>query len=229
MFFQNAATIDDVLLQRTERAFVCGKTGSGKTALVERLAKVFRHVIALDPKRTLGMFTKGPQSGKRDPSKWIGFKRVVTLEAVTRAYREGNTRIIYAPIAAEQSPEFFNAFFEWVFRSRNWLLYVDEFTLVGRGENVPFYYRACYMQGRELGITTITATQRPIGVAGFIKSESERAYVFNLHLPQDKENVRLTFGLAENDLNSLRKHQFFYLTQEGTGYFGPLILDPKLF
>jgi len=184
----------DLIPKRGERAFFAGMTGSGKSVLARHLLEGFDSVLIHD--------------GKND-TYWPGYQRYRRLAYLLA---DNPRRAIYAPRIDElDNPDIQNAFFKYVFLRRNTLLFVDELSLVTDGNTIPRYLKACYVQGRSLGISTWAANQRPVSVPQWCISESEWKFIFYLEMPQDRERVRKILGLDEEKIAALEidKHEFF--------------------
>lgn len=195
----------------SDRAVIVGQTGSGKTELAKHLLASRPFVVVLDPKRR---FTSS------------GYETLTTLSAVTKSKNE---RLIYRPQHDvlrdwQDSDGDIERFFEWIFKRGNTTLYVDEAYLVTQGDNLPRYYHACLAQGRELGIATWSATQRPMRVPQVILSEAEHVYTFRLQLPQDRGKVEAVTGLDRHLIGALSKYEFYYSPADESKV-GPLKLS----
>lgn len=194
-----------------DRALIVGQTGSGKTVLAQHLLAARPFVVVLDPKRRFNA---------------PGYETLSTLRAVTKSKSE---RIIYRPEHDalhewQDDGSDIARFFEWIFRRGNTTLYVDEAYLVTNLNVIPRYYHACLTQGRELGIATWTATQRPMGIPQVLLSEAEHAYTFRLQLPQDRSRVEAVTGLDRELIFRLQKYEFYY-SRSDSEPVGPLQLS----
>lgn len=195
----------------TDRAFIAGQTGSGKTVLAHYLLMYREWVVVCDPKRRI---------------EWDGYRTCNTLKALTKAK---DRRLIYRPNHEaikdwDNGNDEIQAFFEWIYRRGNTTLYVDESYLVTRGEQIPTFYHACLTQGRELGIETWSATQRPMNLPQVLMSEAEHNYVFRLRLPQDRKKVQDMCGVSQARIEALDKRQFLFAPQSGD-VAGPFTLS----
>lgn len=186
---------------RDDRAVLIGKTGCGKTTL----AKYF--VEDPDKQYSVTWNPKGSDSVLR----WRQ-THVTTLGELYDAADEEERRIVYTPtpfLAEDESNQ--AEFFYWVYENKYRRLYLDEATaIVYGGVKVPRGLLALINRGRERGISTMTATQRPSGVPMNILSESEHYYVFQTLLPQDRQRVEAITGISIEDQAGLNEHEFYY-------------------
>jgi hypothetical protein len=188
----------DITPGPTDRAVLMGRTGSGKTVLAMHLLASRRFVVVHDSK---------------DKLFWPGYARYTELSALMQA---PEPKLIYAPNHWEiDDLEKQELFFRWIYERKNTTLYVDEVYAVANANNIPHYYRACLTRGRQLGISTFSATQRPKRIPLEILSESEHYYVFSLLLPEDRDKVKNILPFDPNKLRELQAHQFFYGNANG--------------
>lgn len=203
--------LSTIVPKHTDRALIVGQTGSGKTVLAEKLLAYRRNVVVFDPKRRIT---------------WPGYKVVTSLKALTQYKGE---RVVYRPSHTamkdwQDGNDEIEKAFEWVYLRGNTTLYVDEVYLLTSGEEMPRFYHACLTQGRELGVETWSATQRPMNVPQVVMSESEHLYAFRLRMPQDRRKVEQMCSLPSSYMEDVPKFYFYYASQEDEP-IGPLTLD----
>lgn len=198
----------DVLRPRdTDRVFLSGMTGSGKTVLAHELLETRRGNLRL-------VFDA------KDELNWKDYKRFSRLEKLISA---NPAHAIYAPNIYElDNLHCWEGFFKFAFlrqrknyRAKNKLrttVYVDEVYAVTDKEQLPFYYKAGLTRGRKIGLELWSATQRPKNIPQFLMSEAEHKFIFFHQMPQDKEKLRNTFGISEEMLQalSMANHEFVY-------------------
>lgn len=188
----------DIAPRRTDRAVFVGQTGSGKSTLAEYMLATRRYVVVYDPK---GMI------------RWPRYTRYVTLE---NAMQSDKSHILYAPSFDELDDEdSVDAFFQWIYQRKNTTVYVDELMAISKGDVYPRHLGACLTRGRERGVETWCATQRPTRIPQVVLSESEHVYAFKLRLAGDRERVEQTAGIPQETIAALQKRQFVYAPQDG--------------
>jgi hypothetical protein len=190
-----------IKMGRDDRAVLIGKTGCGKTTLarflIEDSSKPFS--VVWNPK------------GSDSVLKWR-HKHVTSLRKLYEAADKETRRIVYTPdayLAEDEANQ--SEFGYWVYEKLNRRVYLDEATsIVYGGVKVPRWLNALINRGRERGVSTMVATQRPSGVPSNILSESEHWYIFQTLLPQDRQKVEAITGISVEDQMGLSDHEFFY-------------------
>lgn len=184
-------------LPKNDRGVLIGATGSGKTFLgrylVEDAEKPYSVVYDAKISESIGQW----------PHKIItDFDELVESD---------ERRIIYRPNYIEAvNPVEQDAFFEWVYLRKNTRLFVDEAYAVTGGTNPSFHFQACLARGRERGISTLVATQRPHRIPLVTLSEAEHYWIFRLTLLNDRRRVEEITGITAEEQLDLKNHEFFY-------------------
>jgi len=184
-------------LPKNDRGVLIGATGSGKTFLgrylVEDAEKPYS--VVYDAKISDSI-------GEWDHKIITDFDELVESE---------ERRIIYRPNYIEAvNPIEQDAFFEWVYLRKNTRLFVDEAYAVTGGTNPSFHFQACLARGRERGISTLVATQRPHRIPLVTLSEAEHYWIFRLTLLNDRRRVEEITGITAEEQLDLKNHEFFY-------------------
>jgi len=203
--------LNSILPARGDRVGLFGQTGSGKTTLARALLKHREYVVVCDPKRKIS---------------WPGYVQV-DLRTLLKIDPLKYPKIIYKPTLAEirdNKGTAINAFFRWVFERERCTLYVDELSLISRGDDYPSYYGVCLQQGRESDVEVISGSQRPMWIPQIAMSEAEHLYCFYLKLAQDRNRIENVAGIPAEEIEALAKQEFLYAPQEGA-IVGPLRLQ----
>lgn len=192
-----------------DRVSIVGKTGTGKSVLAKRLLEAmakeaeklnfYYPIIILDNKGSLKTFA--------------GFgKRIRKLRDLKPSLAKELPIIVYSPQEGERDVAHYSGFFEFLYNlNEPMLVYVDEFTLLGRGENIPEYVERFYKQGRERLQALWGATQNPVYLPHDFLSQADHYFIFDLLTKADRERVAAMAGdplkKRPND-----KHGFWYFS-----------------
>lgn len=196
----------------SERGFIVGTTGSGKTTLATRLLRYYSRVVAIDPKGTLG--SGGDGSGRHLP----GYDLAKTpRELEFRTARSDHVQ--YRPDMKFQTPEQWERIFDFLYRQGHRLIYNDELADVHHFNMAPPSLRRIITSGRELAIAHLGATQRPRQIDRRIMSEAERWYVFHL---RDQDDIRLMRSLGRIGKQQLPEYSFWY-TRDVSPFHPPAV------
>jgi energy-coupling factor transporter ATP-binding protein EcfA2 len=182
-----------LIIQPNERVTAIGKTGSGKTHLLKAYAAGFSNVMVLDTK---GTFTWG---------------KVPVIRTLDQLMKQGAGKFIYRPVDAEMNADFYDAFFEFCYKRRHTLVFVDELAQVcDSPTDILPNWKNIMQRGRELNVGIFNATQRPRGVPKMALSECEHTFCFRLKLEDDRKHVAEFMGKEIVDVQ-LKGHGFFYM------------------
>lgn len=182
----------------TERVALIGKTGCGKTTLGKRYAGGFQNVGVLDTKGTF---------------EWTGVPIFKTFDDLRKKMDGQAGKFIYRPIDKEMNGDFMDAFFEYIYKRRHTVAYVDELAqvadLIG-GDGISPNWQNIMQRGRELGVGIFNSTQRPKSIPLMTLSESEHTFCFRLKLDDDRKRVAEFMGQDILKIR-LKGHGFFYM------------------
>jgi hypothetical protein len=218
----------------SDRAFLSGKTGSGKTFAGRILCEWVRvgsddisrkfypgHAVDdIAPRDfVLGYDAKGL-------IRWKGYKRVTTFEQLLRAANNPKKypKVMYAPVAKElRNRDLHEAFFRLCYERRNTTVYVDEWYSLCKGEDYPPSAHDILTRGREMNVPMIGCSQRPKNIPQPIMSEADLVFVFQLKMPRDREKMAELIPVDKDDLTpqALPKKQFFFYRDGDDEIKGP--------
>lgn len=170
------------------RTIICGKTGSGKTYLAERILKDTRRLVVFDIKNNLAQRMR-LQPGTR--ANWSHFLRGKDIRLQVR----------YPPPGRDLT-EYYETMCGRILSVGNCVLYIDElYDVIGKtGGEIPYNFRAIYSRGREPiykevqgeerltggNIGVIACTQRPSRIPLLVMTEVEQFFIFRLQNPDDR-------------------------------------------
>lgn len=203
--------LNEILPAYGDRVGVFGQTGSGKTTLARALLQHRSQVVVCDPKRRIS---------------WPGYT-VVDFNSLNKIDPVKQPKIIYKPTFSDITDNKgarINSFFKWVFERENCTCYVDELSLIARGDDYPSFYGVCVQQGRESKVEVISGSQRPMFIPQIAMSEAEHLYCFYLKLAQDRHKIENLAGIESEEIEALAKQEFLYAPQDGD-IIGPLRLQ----
>lgn len=175
-----------------EHVGVVGRTGSGKTYLIAKLAQMRQYTIIF---RT-----------KPDKNKFHGFVKVRKADAM-RHWR--SERLLLEPDYQRQAVEGYNML-EQAWKDGGWTVVIDENWYSEQIGLKPYTIRLL-TQGRSKDITVVVGMQRPVDISRFALSEITHLFVFRC------EGRDLKFSLRDSTVDaivpavrSLRGHDFVY-------------------
>jgi hypothetical protein len=184
---------------RTDRATVIGATGTGKTTLCRYLVE--------DPAKRCSVVYDAKISDAI--TRWQTTQRF--FDSFDLLQRSEEDRLVYRPSFGESiDAAAQDDFFGWIYWRRYTRLYIDEATALQGGVNPSWNLQACLARGREHGVSTVIATQRPKRVPLILFSESEHFFIFRLNLIEDRLRVYELTGIDPVEQTSLENHEFFY-------------------
>lgn len=192
-------SLSQIIPGPTDRAFICGTTGSGKTVLSEKLLSFFAYNTVLDTKGFIN---------------WKGYKLVTDFDKLQKLgdKPDENPRLTFRPFGKfTRDKGAIEAFFEWNYERGNSTLYIDEATQVCNAYYIPASFLDCLTRGREKRLRTFVSSQRPSRLAVEIYSEAENAYIFFTRRKEDRQKISEYFYIPEKRIENLvDSHKFIY-------------------
>ena len=176
-----------------ERVVALGKTGSGKTYAMGLFVSTLPRLLVIDPKGTLrGKWGLKEESG----SLWRKLRGDDPVRMRLPEPDDGDyDRIFYR--ALDCGPL---------------TVYVDEVYGVMDQAGQHRGLRALYTRGREMGVGTWAASQRPAWIPRYILSESEWIILFRLQEEDDRKRMRGLVTVEQQE--RLRGHAAYLYNTE---------------
>lgn len=199
---------EQIKLRKNDRGVLVGATGSGKTFLAQYLvndeAKPYSVVYDAKISDSIG--------------RWKGQRFISDFDELIEC---DEPRLIFRPNYVEAVDALSqDRFFEWVYLRQHTRLFVDEAYAVTGGANPSFHFQACLTRGRERGISTLVATQRPYRIPLVTLSEAEHYYVFRLQMLKDRQRVEELTGISAEAQTELEEFEFYYFNVFSGAYTG---------
>lgn len=201
----------NIFIPPNSRTIICGKTGSGKTYLAERILKDTKRLVVLDIKNNLaGRMHLQPGTMKN----WSHLLRGKNIRI----------QVKYPPPGADLT-DYYETICGRILSVGNCVLYIDElYDVIGKtGGEIPYNFRAIYSRGREpiyktingedklIGgnIGVIACTQRPSRIPLLVMTEVEQFFIFRLQNPDDRiTTAGYTGQLVREQIPD--EHGFYY-------------------
>lgn len=187
----------------SDRVFLVGSTGSGKTTLAKALLWRLPSVFILDPKHTFVL-----------PHGWESrtYHHIDTLRQHD-AETEPPTAAIYRP-SLEDMDNGCNDFFYFLFDRGDCYIYVDEAMRVTNASRIHKGYATVLQLGRERNVGCWSATQRPANIPLVILTEAEHFFVFRLRSPDDRDRMFKYTGQPELETMPPDPHGYWYYSDK---------------
>lgn len=197
-----------------QRAFVCGRTGSGKSYLARRWVRGWRSGVAVDHKWN-GI----------PPAELPGWQVVDGFRAALEAWPR-IPRIIVRPHPGDlERGAGYDELAQRVLRAGWTGWYDDEVANVAPIGRILTGLERLYGEGRARQVPVVVATQRPIGVHNKLLSEADHLVIFQLQLPGDRDKLASFAGEQLTDPRLLQERHSFAHYRADTGeltVYGPL-------
>lgn len=193
-----------------EHITLVGGTGSGKTTLARELILPRRDFVVVEATK------------KKDPSLYSPLQAVgYVLTDDFDPYNPDIPKVIYKPSISsvgkqgrESQREEFRQELEEIFEAGNWCVYSDEVAYLTNNLGLDVEMETLWMQGRSLGISMVSATQRPVKIP-LIAYEANHLFIWRF---TDKRNVDTISAFTGSNINVARqviprlaKHEALYI------------------
>lgn len=197
-----------------EHVTIVGHTGSGKTHLG----------LALLPQRTYSVvLATKPRDPILAPLKAEGYAVARDMRSFDRLRKR--ERIVLWPKAerldgGKHQSDTFHRFFEYLYRTGNRCVFADELYYLANHLGLTDDVRMLLTQGRTLGVSFVTATQRPFHVPLEAYSQATHLFLFRendvRNLKRMEEIGGVDSRLLKGIVTQLPKRHFLYVnTRDG--------------
>lgn len=195
-----------------EHVFINGQTGSGKTDMLLRLMQLREHGVVFVTKPRDPIFKSPLASNFVRQTKWApkhGVKKIFLSAPIGDSSREqvGNQR------------EIFGEAMDKIYIDGAWAVGVDETFWISKKLGLSSEVENFSFMGRALGITAITAMQRPRNIPVLVPQSATHAFISKTGHRDDLKTLSYLdtdSGALESALRSLRDpHEFVYVDTAG--------------
>lgn len=194
-----------------EHITLAGGTGSGKTTFARMILPRRRFVAVLG--------TKARSASLYRPLERMGF--------VTRTRwdpkPDDEPRVIFKPpliggrAGKEEQAEAFQEMLTDVFEEGNWCIYLDEARYITNFLGLQTEMELLWEQGRELGISVVIGTQRPVKIP-VIAWEAQHLFVWRFAEKRDIDTISeftgTLFPVVRQTIPRLPKHEVLHVQPE---------------
>lgn len=168
-------------IKPNERLAAVGKTQSGKTHFVGKLAQSLRRLIVIDGKGYLANKVRARDGDYSwNLTEWNSREGADVRAAMERG--EGGRLRVPAPLRGD-----YEGVFRWAFHIENVTIVIDEMYSTAKGTDPGHWLNLCYTQGAQKGIGVWACSQRPRRVPSVMYSESEWKAIFRLPKADDRK------------------------------------------
>lgn len=200
--------------QQGEHVALIGPTGCGKTTIAHTLLELRRAVCV--------MATKPESASLRRFAQDYGYKIIRSWDdkpVYDRRDQKTHKIMLWPRIALlgdvrSQQREIHRAM-ENIFTVGNWCVYLDELKYVSQTLRLQPIIDLYLLQGREMGISFMGATQRPAWIPLEVYDQSTHIFLWQ---ERDERNLMRLAGIASLDsrlirdtVTSLKRHEFLYI------------------
>lgn len=192
-------------IKPSERAFLVGKTGGGKTTmakyLLTEIAKKWR-VVIIDAKHDwLGEHPAW--AGRKEPGT---IKKPHLVEEFNPALR---VQVFQPASPAYKDPRLDKLCYD-ILSSRRVFCYIDDINRVATSTVIPQGINALWTEGRSLQVAAWAGAQRPLRIPEFLRSQAEHWFVFWIGGTKDRRFVADETNTPDIATNRLRDYRYYY-------------------
>ncbi len=186
-----------VTWRQGEHVVIVGRTGSGKTYLINKLIQLRQHIV---------MFRTKPDKNK--------FPSLVVTSRADSMHSFNGQRLLLEPDYKRQAIEGYHML-ENAWQQGSWCVVIDELWYAEEQLGLTDYVNRMLTQGRSKDISAVLGVQRPVDISRFALSETKHLFIFQT------EGRDLKFSLRDSTtdrivpaVQSLKQYQFVYYNRE---------------
>lgn len=198
--------------EQGEHVFINGQTGSGKTDLLLRLMAMRTYSVVFVTKPRDPIFSSPLTKGWRRMTTWKPrpHDRRILLTAPRGATTSENVA---------QQTQIFGQALDDTYNDGGWTIGVDETLWISNRLGLKNFVGDASYMGRALGLTVISATQRPAHIPVIVAQSATHAFIGKTGRASDLKTLAELGGdnrETERAIRSLRdKHDFLYVDTRG--------------
>ncbi len=194
-------SLDDLQLKKGQRAIIVGRAGTGKSTLGKTLIPLTGKLCIIDPKRE------------------VNFPNCKIYDSADKILREKPKRFIYRPHESQfEDYAEYDKVFHYVYKSGDFFIFIDDLVAIVTATRFPYNLKMCYMLGRSKGITALACTQRPAFLPGYMITECNNMYVFDLHNERDRKKMNDIGPYDPKKITDEHTFAFFSCSNDRTYY-----------
>lgn len=189
---------------------VAGATRSGKSFFTEQYLKMYYYVVKLDTKR------EAFERKRKGLSAWEGLvegQDFTVIEKLEDIVNVETPKIIYAPLPQEQTMEYYEEFFKFVYEREDTVVWCDETMSFTTATRYPQWFKNLLIMGASKNIGVWCCTQRPLGIPSIIGANVSYLVIFNLNQLQDRKRLVEISGcndFLESPSTEYEDYKFFF-------------------
>lgn len=178
-------------IKSSQRVFIAGKTGSGKTTLAESMLFPVKRLIYVDSKDAVD----NEKYNLKDLSD-------NNLDKVARG-DDIRVRVVYTDDAFK--------YFQAAYKSGNIYILIDELSAIIKPKgDPPQEFLDLWQRGRSKNIGAWALTQAPVSIPLVTMREAEHFFCFQLNLEDDRKRMAQVMGKAITARPVTKRYAFYY-------------------